>query len=508
LLLQDTSGTAAAQAKYTAAAAAAQQHANKVQQLLKTSSSTSGSSSSNVAAGAGCWQQVQTAAHHLLSTYRAANMRLQLLSSLLEGREQLLHQIQQAQVDTSHPQRQQQHSQQQHVSPTKHSNSSSGRVGRESASVLTAFELHLQASPQLLLQHQQALQQGCSLLQQQLQCVQAAQMFFAWASSVLDEQQKIPAPDSSAEGATATAANAPGSRHSQHKAALPTAVRQQQQQPGWLPEPKVADLLPLLQQLPAADSPLAAKVLLRVTQQLQAAATQAGIKLGPDTTGSAAAAAADALSALSLGSTAGLAGSSSSSRLASADVAFLSSFGKVAAAAMVVGGMVPSAEPALLQLPADIQQQLDSQTGLRRQQQQRRDAGRQEQVAGQLEQNWRRQQVSSEQLQELTAQLQQQGRVHGQGVCSTAVPNELLTGRLSSGQAAAAAAGAPHVAAAAEVQRLHRLALQVARQLAKTRAANKQQLQVAGQLLTGQGEAAAAAAGIADGAGQLLMFKT
>jgi hypothetical protein len=499
LLLQDTSGTAAAQAKYAAAATAAQQHANKVQQLLKSSSS---SSSSNVPAGAGCWQQVQTAAHHLLSTYRAASMRLQLLSSLLEGREQLLHQIQQAQVDAYHPQQQQRPQQQQHFSPTRHSTSGS-RIGCESASVLTAFELHLLASPQLLQQHQQALQQGCNMLQQQLQCVQAAQTFFAWASSVLDEEQNVPVPGTSAEGTTAAAAHALGSRHGQHQSAPPPARQKQQQQSALLPEPKVADLLPLLQQLPAADSPLAAKVLLRVTQQLQAAAIQAGIELGADTTGSA----ADGLAALSLSSAAGFAGSSSSSsvQLSEADVAVLSSFGKVAAAAMVASGLVPSAEPALLQLPADIQQQLDSQTGLRRQQQQLNDAGRQEQVTAQLEQHWRRQQVSDQRLQELMAQLQLQQQQQ-QGVGSAA-PDALLTGTLPSGQAAAAAR-ASCVAAAAEVQRLHGLALQIARQLAKTRAANKQQMQVAGQLLIGQGEAAAAAAaGSAEGPSQLLLFK-
>jgi hypothetical protein len=501
--LQDTSGTAAAQAKYAAAATAAQQHANKVQQLLRTTSATT-CSSSNVPAGASCWQQVQTAAHHLLSTYRAASMRLQLLSSLLDGREQLLHQIQQAQLDASHSLKQQR-PQQQHSSPTRRSGNNSIRC--ESASVLTAFELHLMASPQLLQQHQQALQQGCVLLQQQLQCVQAAQTFFAWASSVLAEEQNVPAHGTSAEGTTAAAAHVSSSRHAQHKA--PPAAAARQQQPVLLPEPKVADLLPLLQQLPAADSPLAAKVLLRVTQQLQAAATQAGIELGTNITSSTAAAAAtDALSALSLRSTAGLAVSSSSIsssvKLSDADEAVLSTFGKVAAAAIVASGIVPNAEPGLLQPPADIQQQLDSQTALRLQQQQRKDAGRQEQVTEQLEQHWRRQQVSDQQLQELTAQLQMQQQQQ-QGVCS-AVPDDLLPTRLSSGQAAAA--GAPHVAAAAEVQRLHGLALHVARQLAKARAANKQQLQVAGQLLTGQGEAAAAAAaGSADGPGQLLLFK-
>jgi hypothetical protein len=479
--MQDTSSTAAAQAKYAAAASAAQQHTAKVQQQLAAPTSSS-SSSSSLPGGAGSWQQVQAAAQQLLSTYRAASMRLQLLSSLLEGREKLLHKIQQAQVDRSAQQQQQQS-----CSPVKDSSSSSSSVRRRgSNAALTAFELHLLSSPQLLLQHQQALQQACSLLQQQLQCVQAAQTFFAWASSVLDEEVKDAAVDDRHFGAQ-------GHRQVQYGAnsAAAAAARHQQQQQRVLPEPVIADLLPLLQQLPAADSPLAGKVLLRVMQQLQAAAAEAGVSLSP-------AAAAGSLSALSLDQparTAELMQDTDSAQL-------LLNFGKVAAAAMATSGIEPSSEPELLQLSADIQQQLDRLQEQQQRQQLAKEAACIVQLQRKQQQQWRRQQAAGQQPQQQQQQQQQQGAI-----------SKLTTASPLISQAAAEAADASCVAAGAELQRLHGVALHVARQLAKARAANKQQLQVAEQLLMGQNEAAAAAAAAAgvgsgsDGSGKLLLFK-
>ncbi|KAF6252611.1 hypothetical protein COO60DRAFT_513932 [Scenedesmus sp. NREL 46B-D3] len=214
---EDTSTTAASQAKYAAAASAAQQHARKVQQLISAPPSSS-SGGGNTPAGSGCWPQVQAAAHHLLSTYRAASMKLQLLSSLLEGREKLLHQIQQAQLDANQHLRQQQQ-RQQRSSPTRHPNSncSSRQLG---PAALTAFELHLLSSPQLLQQHQQALQRACSLLQQQLQCVQAAQTFFAWASSVLEEEQgSLSASLGACDVASSATAGVSGSKQMLHRSA-------------------------------------------------------------------------------------------------------------------------------------------------------------------------------------------------------------------------------------------------------------------------------------------------
>lgn len=519
--LQDTSCTAAAQAKRRDAATAVQQHAAKVQQLLQVQPTNT---------DANCWQQVQTAAHHLLSTYRAASLRLQLLSSQLEAREKLLQQIREAQQATGQLQDRQSaqagstggHGSSvlgKAAASARNSGGSSGRTA-SSAAELTAFELHLVSHPPLLQQHQQALQQACSLLQQQLQCVQAAQTFFAWAASVLQEDQK-----QAAAAAAAPMSGRAGSRSTVSSQA--NHIQQQQRPPGVLLEPSVAELLPLVQQLPSSESPLAAQVLLRIMQQLppELATSAAGADCGKAASAASAAASLGGLSLAGKGSLAITQFHQQQPNPPATGEAVSSAFISTAAAALVETGVVPGPQQELLQLPDDIVQLLQNQ--------QQDSESTHPKLHGCQEQQqlvWQRRQVSKEQLlllaRQLQAQQQKQQACTGVAAGASDVLSQhpevgdlgLRQRAAGTGSTSGAAADVPvqmhvQVPVSAELQRLHGLALHMAKQLAKVRAANKQQLQVARELLLSPSAAQEAGGGSGSGSGsssnatKLVMFR-
>lgn len=406
--VQDTSRTAAAQQQYTAATTAARQHANRVLQTLQTPPASG--------VGASCWQHVQGAAHHLQSTYRAASMRLQLLISLQEGREKLLHDIQQ-----------QQQTQPSVIKPG---------VSVKSAYPLSAFELHLISNPQLLSQHHEALQRGCSLLQQQLQCLQAAQTFFAWAESVVAEVRKPLTVNID----------------------LQQRQRQQQQPAAVLTAPSTSDMQPLVQQLPAASSAVAPLVLQKVVRQLEQAAAQTGIDLQQSTLPS---------------------GSDPQGKQ------LLAQYQQAAAVAMVQAGVTCDVPQVLFEVPVDIQRLVDRV----RDQQQQQQTG--ETAQSRQQSFWYRRHVDKEQMMLLTARTaqQQDGGVEDEsdaalkGAFTALDINSTAAGLHGRSDGAAAGDTSLAVSMSAELQRLGAVATQVAKQLARTRAVNKEQLQVAADVL-------------------------
>ncbi|KAF8068202.1 Ugt3a1 [Scenedesmus sp. PABB004] len=370
----DTGGAAEPQARRADAARAAEAHARRVLRLL--------AAPAGAGAGAGAWAQVQAAAQHVLASYRGASLRLQLLTSLQEGREKLLDQVHALQAERAPP--------------------------AGGGPPLSAFELHLLGSPPLLEAHAQALQQACGLLEAQLQCAAAARTFFAWAGSVLEEERRSAAAAAAAQGAQA------------------------------LPPPAVADVAPLLRQLPPAGSPLAGAVMRRVARQLHAALAGAGAGLGAG----AQAGADDALAAAPPG------------------------FVRAAAAAMVASGLAPGPQPELAALPDDVTQQL---RGAARRGVELGTARQRAQAAAAQAARWQRRRVGAEEL--------------------PALLGELALADAAGGPAPGAAAAPParSVPVAGELQRLSAAALAVAKGLARARGANKQRMAAASELLLAAG---------------------
>lgn len=500
--MQDTSLLAEAQSQFTAAATAAQQHHQHMQQLIQqqlaaapsstkgaTSSSRQTASHSGSGVSSGCWLAVNTAAHHVLATYRSATLRLQQLTCLVEAREKILHDIQQVQL-------QQQAAQQQ------------GRAAGKGLTVLTAFELHLLSHPALLQQHQEALAQAVNLLQQQEECRQHANVFFAWVTSAAAEvQQQLLQGDTAAASISSGSSTTSKATASQHQ-------QQQQRQTGSvlaLPAPPMRELVPLAQQLPLADTPIAAGVLARVQKQLQAAAAAAGIAWVPAGTPATAAAAAEQI-AQQLGAVdiaGGLDGQLPQQQQQVQARAATGSCTQAAAAALVQAGTAPAVHTqALRALPEDLQHSMQQlQDAQDKQQHHRREqlAAQQEvQQCCSLRRTWMDPLVKAPKQQQEQQQAQQQmtgvrpipglaavralGGVMPSGV--PAQPQQLCSDGVNGGSSRQQQAddSSRSVDVSEELQRLNQLALHVAKALAKTRAGNKQQLAAAAQMLLEAGE--------------------
>jgi hypothetical protein len=507
LMLQDTTSTASAQAAFSTAVTRAQQHSCTVQQLLQ---------SQPPAADGSCWPAVQAAAQHLLSSYRAACLRLQQLTSLLAGREKLLHQVQLEQQQEPG----QQHVVGSHSSKSSSSSSSSLRqpiaaaAGGLQRQPLTAFELHLIRTPVLLQQHEQALHKACGLLQQQLQCIQAAQTFFAWAGSVLQEEQK----------AAAAAQPPPPPAGS----SITTSKTYCQQHHATISTPSVADVLPLLRQLPDVATPAAETVLERIVKQLRQAVVD-GAAAGVACLSSHTAAAGRNNSSYSSGTSRSFDRGSSSSmdkNQAAADVVkeqlaklsvtpaagaaaelhcdsaaaeqLLQPYWQVAATAMLDQGFVLGCSEKLSALPSDLKEQLQKGGCAQQPEEQQRQ---------QPARAWHQLSLSQDQMSALHARfhhLQQlQQNPPGQPSPPSAGPTQRTAATATAtatrnpghaeedvGNAAVSLADArllqdvrvregqaELVPVASEVLRLQELSLLVAKQLAEKRAVNKKQLQ-------------------------------
>lgn len=474
--LQDTNLTADARKQYAAAAAAAQQHHQQIRQLLQQqeASSTAGAAPGNrrsrSTSSSCCWSAVQTAAHHVLATYRAATLRLQQLTCLLEARDKLLHQIQQVQVQQ----------QPRGTSPQRAASNGSGRRRKVDAGVLTAFELHLLSHPALLQQHREALSEAVGLLQQQQECRQHAAVFFAWVASAVTEVQQqqqqlqgLPAP--AATGCSA--ASKPGASKQQQQ------QRQQASTEHVLPAPPMQDLLPLVQQLPSVNTQLAASVLGRVHAQLQSAATAADVvqasntdHTAPDLTGCTVGTAAEhQQQAWQLHR--GVTGACT----------------QAAAAALMQSGVLPAADIQELQsIPDDIHTSLQRLRNLQatQEQQQQGQLAAQQQVQhwASLRHCWQDpQQQKRRQPQQRQARLARLAGLGAPGLAGERAACGLSAVSLGSScadgtQAAIDSSGAD-AGVGPGLQRLSSLALHVAKLLAKARAANKQQLATAAQVL-------------------------
>lgn len=469
-MLQDTNLTADARKQYAAAAAAAQQHHQHIQQLLQQqASSTAGaapSSRRSRSSSSSCWPAVQTAAHHVLATYRAVTLRLQQLTCLLEARDKLLHQIQQVQVQQ----------QPRGISPQRAANNGSGRRRELDAGVLTAFELHLLSHPALLQQHWEALSEAVGLLQQQQECRQHAAVFFAWvASAVTEVQQQLQgSPASAATGSSA--ASKPGASKQQHQ------QRQQESAEQVLPAPPMQDLLPLVQQLPSVNTQLAAGVLGRVHAQLQSAAT-AAVVVQPSSTDHT----APDLTCCTVGTAA-----EHQQQAWQLHRGVTGACTQAAAAALLQSGVLPAADIQELQpLPDDIHTSLQRLRDLQatQEQQQQGQLATQQQVQHwtSLRHCW---QDPQQQKRRQPQQRQQQARPAGAGAPGLAgeraacglSADSLGSSGVDGTQAAVDSSGA-EAGVGSELQRLSSLALHVAKLLAKARAANKQQLAAAAQVL-------------------------
>lgn len=524
LLLQDTSLTPHAQSQCRAAASAVRQHHQHLQQLLQdqagTNADAAGSSSSSAArrtsSSSDCWQAVQTAAHHVLASYRATTLRLQQLTCLAEAREKQLHALQQAQQPEAarSPHRAAHH--------TAAAGSTSGRCrgSNKQQQVLSAYEQHLLSSPSLLQQHISALTEAVSLLQQQEELRQHAATFFAWATSAIAAAQQSGQTGAAAAPTSSRAHVAP---ESSYGAATTAAVQQQgrsrQPQPqarrgDLLPLPSAQELLPLVQQLPLAHTRSAAEVLGKVQRQLRQAASAAGIaanavalpgsrhtgmsdalhagspdteqpghghvmRQGKSSVRSAYSAglsmAADQLSAAMAECTMAAPQTHQANELQQAYTDCTAPYTQAAAAAMGEGGILPAACISELQeLPSDVAQVLL--------QLQQHKTSQQEQECASLIFvrealrccSWKRQLTESQQ----TSKQQQQQHLFQQS------PGRRLAAATSS-ESPPTAAGTSGVITTAgeEVARLNGVALQVAKLLAKARAVNKQRLAAAAQAL-------------------------
>jgi hypothetical protein len=482
-VLQDTNLTADARKQYAAAATAARQHHQQIQQLLQQQQQSSGSAgaassstrakssrTSSRSSNSSCWPSVQTAAHHVLATYRAATLRLQQLTCLLEARDKLLHQIQQAQVQQQHPRG---------ISPQRAAGTGSSRRRELDAGVLTAFELHLLSHPALLQQHQEALSEAVGLLQQQQECRQHAAVFFAWVASAVTEVQQQLLQGSPAPAATgSSAASKPDASKQQHQ------QRQQAFTEQVLPAPPMQDLLPLVQQLPSVSTQLAAGVLSRVHAQLQSAAT-AGV-VQPSNT--------DRAAALDLTGCTVASAAEHQQYAWQLHRCVTGACTQAAAAALVQSGVLPAAGVQELQcLPDDIhtslQQLRDRQASQEQQQKEQLAAQQQVQQWTSLRHCWR-----DPQQQKRRQPQQWQARPAGAGAAPGLAAEHaacVLSAGVSAGLGSCGAGGtqaAPDSSGAAagvghDLQRLSSLALHVAKLLAKARAANKQQLGAAAQAL-------------------------
>ena len=514
--LQDTSLTAEAQSHYQEAARAAQQHHQHIHQLLQAQASPAAcqsTASSGRSRSSNSWLAVQTAAHHVLATYRAATLRLQQLTCLAEAREKLLHDIQQLQ-------RQQDGFGSTSKQMSAASAARSSRFGCKSAQVLTAFELHLLRNPALLQQHKDALTQAVTMLQQQQECRQHATVFFAWATSAIAEAaqrqqspgQQVPSAAAMQKAARSTLAVLPETQPVGQTA--PSAT----QSP--LPASSLQEMLLLVQQLPPADTQTAAGVLSRVYQQLQQAAAAAGLlqdttahihtSTGSDhSTGAPIETATDPLARQLAGCRVDNSSSPAApaSQHQSTNPAVTSAYTQAAAAALVEAGVLPDAcTPALQDVPADLLHTLQQLQDIHAQQQQRW----QQQLAAvqqvlSCSRLQRRYQASTQQHQtrhqpgqgtERLAVISADDAASSMLGCGPRLSRQTQQQQQQQQHARSAAAhsdaagivGPGDVPAAAELQRLNGFALQVAKLLAKVRAANKQQLTAAAQLLLEAGD--------------------
>jgi hypothetical protein len=498
--MQDACMTTDAQGQFHAAAAAAQQHHQHILQLLQsqqqqqpsaavpqasraTGGSSSGSSSGSIGGSSGGgWCAVQTAAHHVLASYRSATLRLQQLACLAEGREKQLHDIQQLQ---------QQQQQNQSGGRSSSQASSPARGNMQASPVLTAFELHLLLHPVLLQQHAEALQQAVSCLLQQQECKQHAAVFFAWATSAIAEAQQ----QLQGGGNSVAAASHTGTSSSSSSSRTITAQQQHRQQStsSAFPAPALQDVLSLVQQLPAADTALAAGVLGLVHKQLQQEAAAAGvvrmeagfssssqqqpkghsIRLGANASAhqNHHCCHADQLSQ-------GLAGLDLEPSMQGLQQAgHVAAFIQTAAAAIVKAGVLPGTMVQGLQhLPADIQEKLEQGRAARAEkadQKRAEQAARQDMMAySSLRRKYQHPQQQQQQRHGDRAGLHDSSGGSG-GPDGVHVPGP----------------DGVHVPVSGELQRLNGVALHVAKLLAKARAANKQQLAAAAQLLVEAGEA-------------------
>jgi hypothetical protein len=449
-------------ARGRAAAEAARQHAARVLQMLD------GHHGNECDVG---WQQGHAAAQQLLQAYRGAAMRLQQLTAQAQGRERMLHAFaEQQQQQYSCAQQQQQQSR---------------------AAPLSAFEAALLCQPALLERRADALRRACELLQQQVQCARAAHVFFAWATSVVQQ------------------------------------VSDQQELQGrasWLPGVQLPALngnmaAPLARQLLPYDTPAAARLLQRVADQLHAAALAAveaaelagGGSNGGNTTAAAAAAATAALERVALQQQQQQHRQHKSAAALHVDAAVsshvTSRFTHAACSALVEHGMLPAPQPELSRLPDDVQQQQQQEEVTQQQQQQEEvtqqvDAGATTGVTvgtdSQLPMRtacprgkpptWSRCLVSEDELAKVLQQ--REAAADFETAATAAAPSAAPLQQQQQQRLQQVAARMP---LSAELERLDGLSLGVAKQLSRARTSSQQRLQAAADALQLSDHAAASA---------------